>query len=47
MNMLVDLALLFALVRYNSLQWKRARVWRCRGSQQTTDEAVALSGDKT
>jgi len=25
----------------NSLQWRSARVWRCLGSQQTADEAVA------
>src|SRR5947209_451589 len=45
-NMLVDLALLFPLVRYSSLHWRRERVWRCLGSQQITDEAVALTSDK-
>ena len=45
--MLVDLDLLFPLVRYNSLQWRRERVWRCLGSQQITDAAVALTSDKT
>ena len=34
-------------VRYNSLQWRRERVWRCLGSQQITDAAVALTGGKT
>ena len=42
--MLVDLALLFPLVRYNSLQWRRERVWCCLGSQQTSDGAVARAG---
>ena len=45
--MLVDLALLFPLVRYNSLQWRRERVWRCLDSQQITDAAGALTSDKT
>jgi hypothetical protein len=35
------------LVRYNSLQWRRERVWRCLGSQQTTNGIVAMSRDKT
>jgi len=47
LNMLVDLALLFPLVRYNSLHWRRERVWRCLGSQQTTNGIVAMSRDKT
>jgi hypothetical protein len=46
-NMLVDLVLLFPLVRYNSLKWRSARVWRCLGSQQIADAAVALTSDKT
>src|SRR4051794_40360287 len=41
--MLVDLALLFPLVRYNSLRWRRERFWRCLGSQQTTNGIVGLS----
>jgi hypothetical protein len=45
-NMLGDLALLFPLVPYNSLQRRRERVWRCLGSQQITDAPVALTSDK-
>ena len=28
-------------------QWRRERVWRCLGSQQTTNGIVAMSRDKT
>jgi hypothetical protein len=47
LNMLAGLALLFPLVRYNSPQRRRERVWRCLGSQQTSHAPVALTGDKT
>src|SRR3984893_3267122 len=38
--------ILFPLVRYR-LHGRRERVWRCLGSQQTTNGIVAMSRDKT
>jgi hypothetical protein len=41
-----EAAIYSALVRYR-LRGRRERVWCCLGSQQTADEAVALSRDRT